>query len=87
MGSAINQVSKVFNDGYKELTKGSQVVSYLDNTTGSEKGIEYCRVFSKDTPYYTNKDLQKSDGIVRQGRGFAYSVLDNTYNLNIDYEY
>jgi hypothetical protein len=83
VGNAINQVSKVFNDGYKELTKGSQVVSYIDNTTGGEKGIEYCRLFAKDTPYYTYADLQKRDGITTSGRRFTNSVLDNTYNLNI----
>ena len=83
VGNAINQVSKVFHDGYKEMTKGSQVVSYKDNTTGAEAGIEYCRVFTKDTPYYTYADLQKSDGITTSGRRFASSVLDNTYNLNI----
>ena len=83
VGNAINQVSKVFNDGYKELTKGSQVVRYTDNTTGGEKGIEYCRVFAKDTPYYTYADLQKKDGITTSGRRFTNSVLDNTYNLNI----
>ena len=83
VGNAINQVSKVFNDGYKELTKGSKVLSYVDNTTGAEAGIEYCRVFAKDTPYYTYADLQKTDGITTSGRRFDYSVLDNTYNLNI----
>ena len=83
VGNAMNQVSKVFNDGYKEMTKGSQVVSYKDFTTGSEAGIEYCRVFTKDTPYYTYADLQKTDGITNSGRRFAYSVFDNTYNLNI----
>jgi hypothetical protein len=83
VGNAINQVSKVFNDGYKEMTKGSQVVSYVDFATGSEEGIEYCRVFTKDTPYYTYADLQKTDGITNAGRRFSYSILDNTYNLNI----
>jgi len=83
VGNAINQVSKVFNDGYKEMTKGSQVVSYTDNTTGAEAGVEYCRVFAKDTPYYTYADLQKSDGITTSGRQFNNSVLDNTFNLNI----
>jgi hypothetical protein len=83
VGNAINQVSKVFNDGYKEMTKGSQVVSYKDFTTGAEKGIEYCRVFTKDTPYYTYADLQKTDGITVSGRRFTNSVFDNTYNLNI----
>jgi len=83
VGNAINQVSKVFNDGYKEMTKGSMVLSYKDNTDGSQKGMEYCRVFTKDTPYYTYADLQKTDGITTSGRRFTYSVLDNTYNLNI----
>jgi hypothetical protein len=83
VGNAINQVSKVFNDGYKEMTKGSQVVSYKDFTDGSEKGVEYCRVFTKDTPYYTYADLQKTDGITKSGRRFTNSVLDNTFNLNI----
>jgi hypothetical protein len=83
VGNAMNQVSKVFHDGYKEMTKGSQVVSYKDQTTGGEAGIEYCRVFTKDTPYYTYSDLQKTDGITTSGRRFSSSVLDNTFNLNI----
>jgi len=91
VGNAINQISKVFNDGYKEMTKGSQVVAYYDSVDGSqvigesgfEVGREYCRVFQKDTPYLTYADLQKTDGITNNGRGFTYSVFDNTYNLNI----
>jgi hypothetical protein len=83
VGNAINQVSKVFHDGYKEMTKGSQVVSYKNNTNGADVGIEYCRVFTKDTPYFTYADLQKTDGITTSGRRFSSSVLDNTYNLNI----
>ena len=83
VGNAMNQVSKVFHDGYKEITKGSKVLSYSLNTTGEEKGVEYCRVFTKDTPYLTYNDLQKSDGITTTGRQFTNSVLDNTYNLNI----
>lgn len=83
VGTAINQVSKVFNDGYKEITKGSRVVSYVNETTGEQAGTEYCRIFTKDIPYYTYADLQKRDGIVNSGRRFGYSVLENTYNLNI----
>jgi hypothetical protein len=91
VGNAINQISKVFNDGYKEMTKGSQVIAYYDSVTdsqvigesGFEVGREYCRVFQKDTPYLTYADLQKTDGITNSGRGFTYSVFDNTYNLNI----
>jgi hypothetical protein len=83
VGNAINQVSKVFNDGYKEMTKGSMVLSYVNQADGTQAGLEYCRVFQKDTPYYTYADLQKSDGITTTGRRVDYSILDNTYNLNI----
>ena len=31
-GNAINQISKIFHDGYKEITKGSKVMSYTDQT-------------------------------------------------------
>jgi hypothetical protein len=81
-GNAIDQVSKVFNDGYKELTKGSRVITYTGNI-GQEVGTEYCRVFAKDIPYLNYRNLQKVDGITVNGRRFGDSVLDNTYNLNI----
>ena len=82
VGNAIDQVSKVFNDGYKEMTKGSRVLSYVGGL-GTEVGTEYCRVFAKDIPYLQYNDLQKQDGITTEGRRFSYSVLDKTYNLNI----
>ena len=82
VGNAIDQVSKVFHDGYKEMTKGSRVIRY-NGSIGQEVGTEYCRVFAKDVPYLQYNDLQKTDGIVTEGRRFSYSVLDKTYNLNI----
>jgi hypothetical protein len=82
VGNAIDQVSKVFNDGYKEMTKGSRVYRFV-GAPGQEVGTEYCRVFAKDIPYLQYNDLQKVDGITTSGRRFADSVLDNTYNLNI----
>ena len=82
VGNAIDQVSKVFHDGYKELTKGSRVYRY-EGAIGQEVGTEYCRVFAKDTPYLQYNDLQKVDGVTVNGRRFSDSVFDNTYNLNI----
>ena len=82
VGNAIDQVSKVFNDGYKEITKGSKVIRYIGQP-GVEVGAEYCRIFTKDTPYLQYNDLQKQDGMTTQNRRFSYSVLDSTYNLNI----
>ena len=82
VGNAIDQVSKVFHDGTRELTKGSRVIAYKD-IDGDIVGQEYCRVFTKDTPYYSMGDLQKGEGMTNSNRRFTYSVLDSTYNLNI----
>ena len=79
VGNAIDQVSKVFNDGYKEMTKGSRVMRYT-TSNGIFVGNEYGRVFAKDVPYYGLQKLQKTDGNIRKN---PYSVLDKTYNLNI----
>ena len=83
VGNAINQVSRTFNDGYRNITKGSKVRQVTYKNGKAEVGTEYCRIFTKDAPYATYERLQKSDGIVNFGRKFSYSVLDNTYNLNI----
>jgi hypothetical protein len=87
-GNAINQISKVFNDGYKEITKGSKVKKYV-NKAGVEVGQEYGRLFAKDNPYYTYGNLQQTvssdsgEAINGNIRKSSYSVLDSTYNLNI----
>lgn len=83
VGNAINQISKVFNDGTREMTKGSMVYKYEDLSNGRTVGTEYCRVFSKDRTYSHNEDLQKDKGAVNDYRRFDNSVLNNTYNLNI----
>ena len=85
IGNAINQVAKVFNDGYIEMTKGSRVIKYktknsVESTNKDFEGLEYCRVFTKDNPYFTYAQLQKTDGNIRK---YTYSIFDNTYNLNI----
>jgi len=88
---SINQVSKVFNDGYKELTKGSRVKRYINTDPinadkpdgvgrGAEVPTEYCRVWTKDIPYYTYGRLVRSE---MNHRKETYSVLDSPYNLNI----
>jgi hypothetical protein len=83
VGNAINQSSTIFHDGYKKITKGSQVKSVTYNNGSAVVGEEYCRIFTKSSPYATNNRLQQSDGIVNFGRKFDNSVLNNTYNLNI----
>jgi len=84
VGHAINQASKVFNDGYKELTKGSRVRKYENTDPTSGKGVEiakeYCRLWTKDIPYWTYGRLQKTQ---MNHRKETYSVLDSPFNLNI----
>ena len=81
---AMNQVSKVFNDGYKELTKGSRIRRFVNSDPVDSKGIEqpreYCRIWTKDVPYYNYSKLQKKS---MNHRFETYSVLDSPYNLNI----
>jgi len=83
VGNAINQVSKVFNDGTREMTKGSMVYKYVRKDNGTYEGTEYCRVFSKDRTYSQNSMLQKTEGAVNHNRKFENSIFNNTFNLNI----
>ena len=79
-GHAIDQTSKVFNDGYKDIGKGSGA-KFIDKAIlGGVNASEFCRTWTKDNPYYTFKNLQKSGGLLR---GNKDSVLTNTFNLNI----
>lgn len=79
VGNAIDQVSKVFNDGTREMTKGSTVIRYEDENN-IPKGYEYCRVFTKDSPFTVMGDLQKTEGNIRK---FTSSVFNKTYDLSI----
>ena len=86
VGNAMDQVSKVFNDGYKEITKGSRVKAYkYQDSTNLVGGSfqEYCRLFTKDSPYMTYDRLQKSNGITTEGRRMKSSVINKTYDLSI----
>ena len=86
VGNAMDQVSKVFNDGYKEITKGSRVKAYKyqdpQNLVGGSFQ-EYCRLFTKDSPYMTYDRLQKTSGITNEGRRLKGSVINKTYDLSI----
>ena len=78
-GHAIDQTSKVFNDGYKDISKGSGA-RFIDSGLFGVSTTEFCRTWTKDNPYYTFTNLQKSGGLAR---GNKDSVLTNTFNLNI----
>ena len=78
-GNAIDQVSKIFNDGYKNISKGSNVVNF---TPGEVvwNCVEYCRAWTKDNTYSNYKNLVKTEG--NQWKN-SNSVLDSPFNLNI----
>ena len=84
-GHAIDQTSKIFSDGYKEISKGSGVkfVDESNGVFGIGGGLvarEFCRTWTKDDPYWKMDNLQKHKG---NHLGKAGSVLTNTFNLNI----
>jgi len=84
-GHAIDQTSKVFNDGYKDISKGSGVrfVDESKGVFGIGAGLvarEFCRTWTKDNPYYKMSNLQRYKG---NHLGKEGSVLTNTFNLNI----
>ena len=78
-GNAIDQVSKVFNDGYKNISKGSRVINFNPGEV-SWNCVEYCRAWTKDNTYSKYSNLVKSQG--NQWKN-TNSILDSTFNLNI----
>lgn len=83
VANAIDQTSRVFNEGDLRISRGS-AIKYIDKFTGEESGVEYCRVWTKDRSYFNNSDLMKNEGLIRnQGIDSVGSVLNTPYNLNI----
>lgn len=55
VANAIDQTSRIFLDGDTFMARGS-AVQYTDQF-GQHKGVEYCRTWTKDRPYYTYDNL------------------------------
>jgi hypothetical protein len=96
IGSIIDQTTKYFKEGDTLISRGS-AVKYIDNS-GKEAGIEYARVWTKESPYIRYMDTmpyhkesidkpyyKKSFSPYRRKniRKYDGSVLSNTWNLNI----
>jgi len=84
VANAIDQTSRVFREGDIMISRGS-AIKYIDQFTGEESGVEYCRVWTKDRSYFNMSDLMKNTELIRnqnipEANG---SVLDRSYNLNI----
>jgi hypothetical protein len=79
VGNAIDQTSRLFKVDGQFISKGS-AIKYVDKFNGSDSGMEYSRVWTKDNPYLLMGDTMKQGGNIRK---FSASVLDSPYNLNI----
>jgi hypothetical protein len=94
VGNVIDQTTRMFREGDVKMSKGS-AIKYVDKFSGDESGVEYCRVWTKDRPYYTmsdtmKKSTEKNAKLRSTGnptgtnyRRFGDSVMTTPYNLNI----
>ena len=78
IANVIDQTSRIFKNGNKIISKGS-AIKYVDKYN-EERGIEYCRVWTKDNPYSSYSDTMKRTGLIRK---IDSSVLSRPWNLNI----
>lgn len=82
VANVIDQTSRVFREGDVRMSRGS-AIKYVDKVTGDETGVEYCRVWTKDRPYFSMSDTMKKTANIRK---FDDSVLGGTsrvWNINI----
>ena len=79
VANVIDQTSRIFRDGGKSMSRGSNV-KYVDKFSGDETGVEYCRVWTKDRSHLNYSDTMKRTGLIRK---FDSSVMTTPYNLNI----
>jgi len=79
VGNAIDQTSRIFKEGDVFFSRGS-AIKYVNKTTGSEDGTEYCRVWTKDRAYMNYSDTMKRTGLIRKVED---SVISTPWNLNI----
>ena len=97
VANVIDQTSRLFVEGDVKLSRGN-AVKYVSKFNGTESGVEYGRVWTKDRPYYSYGDTMPLNDVepssryynkttkpYRRGniRRYNGSILDNTWNVNI----
>lgn len=81
VANVIDQTSRMFKDGNKIMSRGS-AVKYV-NKEGEDVGAEYCRVWTKDRPYFTYGDTMKRQGNIRNYDGSVMGGGSRPWNLNV----
>ena len=82
VANVIDQTSRVFKDGEVMMSRGS-AVKYTNKFSGEESGIEYCRVWTKDRPYFNYSDTMKKTNMIRKFDGSVMGGSSRVWNLNM----
>jgi hypothetical protein len=81
VANAIDQTSRIFQEGDLKISRGS-AIKYTDSF-GKETGIEYCRVWTKDRPYFHMDDTMKRTPLIRKYDGSVLGGKGRVWNMSI----
>ncbi len=81
VGNAIDQTSRIFKEGDSMISRGS-AIKYV-NQYNEEKGIEYCRVWTKDRSYMNYSDTMKRTANLRKFDDSILGGQSRPWNINI----
>ena len=82
VANVIDQTSRAFKDGDILMSRGS-AVKYVDKQTGEESGAEFCRVWTKDRPYFNYSDTMKRTSNIRKFEDSVLGGSSRPWNINI----
>lgn len=82
VANVIDQTSRVFREGDVKMSRGS-AIKYIDKFSGEESGVEYCRVWTKDRPYFTMSDTMKRTSNIRKFEDSVLGGESRVWNINI----
>jgi len=82
VANVIDQTSRAFKDGDIFMSRGS-AVKYIDKSTGEESGAEFCRVWTKDRPYFNYSDTMKRTANIRKFDDSVMGGSSRPWNINM----
>ena len=82
VANVIDQTSRAFKDGDILMSRGS-AVKFVDKATGEESGAEFCRVWTKDRPYFNYSDTMKRTANIRKFDDSVMGGSSRPWNINM----
>jgi hypothetical protein len=82
VANVIDQTSRVFTEGDVKISRGS-AIKYTDKYSSNEAGVEYCRVWTKDSGYMNYSDTMKRNSNIRKFDSSVLGGRSRVWNLNI----